>query len=289
MVRSCEWYTARRSCQKKELQQVLKMSENPNETKLVNFAMANSIRRKIINFLADGYRSTGEIGEIVEKATLGFHLKILKDAGLIELEEETVKLSEYGTNFLKGKKEKNAEEITDFSQAKPIEIARVKQVLPCIADSSKLRVSANMTPPLSGVLKLLEPLFPRSNYSDRKDSLIIQKGEIITTVYGSGKVSIRMVENEDEAKEELERLKSIINEAIAKGVAPAPREKAKVDLIEIYKYLPQTNCGKCGEQGCYSFAIKLMARQVALERCTLLKEPEYASKQEHLQVLTSYI
>ena len=207
------------------------MSENPNETKLVNFAMANSIRRKIINFLADGYRSTGEIGEIVDKATLGFHLNILKDAGLIELEEETVKLSEYGTNFLKGKKEKNAEEITDFSQAKPIEIARVKQVLPCIADSSKLRVSANMTPPLGGVLKLLEPLFPRSNYSDRKDSLIIQKGEIITTIYGSGKVSIRMVENEYEAKEELERLKSIINEAIAKGEAPAPREKVKVDLM----------------------------------------------------------
>ncbi len=146
-----------------------------------------------------------------------------------------------------------------------------------------------MTPPLGVVLKLLEPLFPRSNYSDRKDSLIIQKGEIITTIYGSGKVSIRMVENENEAKEELERLKSIINEAIAKGEAPAPREKIKVDLIEIYKHLPQTNCGKCGEQGCYSFAIKFMARQASLDRCTPLKEPEYAINQERLQFLAAYI
>ncbi|MDQ1276847.1 MAG: hypothetical protein QG610_2425 [Euryarchaeota archaeon] len=265
------------------------MSENTHETKLVNFAMANSTRRKIINFLENDCRSTGKIGEIIGESTLDFHLRILQQAGLIELEEGIVKLSEYGKNFLKNKTEKSEEKTVDFSQAKPVEIARIRQVLPCIADSSRLRVSANMTPPLGGILKLLEPLFPRSNYSERKDSLIIQKGEIITTIYGSGKVSIRMIKNEDEAKEELERLKSIINEAIIKGVAPAPKEKIRVDLKEVYKHLPQTNCGKCGEQGCYSFAIKLMARQVSLERCTLLKEPKYASNQEHLQVLVNYI
>ena len=251
--------------------------------------MANGTRRKIINFLANGCRSNGEIGEIIEKKKLDFHLKVLQQAGLIEFEEGTVKLSEYGKMFLKNKTGQNEEKTADFSQAKPVEIAEIRQLSPCIADSSRLRVSANMIPPLGGILNLLEPLFPRSNYSDRKDSLIIQKGEIITTIYGSGKVSIRMIKNEDEAKEVLESLKTIINEAIAKGVAPAPREKVRVDLMEIYKYLPQTNCRKCSEQGCYSFAIKLMSRQVALDRCVLLKEPEYANNQEHLQILTAYI
>ena len=77
------------------------MSENTSDTKLVNFAMANATRRKIINFLADGDKNTGEIGGIVGKAMLDFHLKILQQASLIELEEEAVKLSEYGRNFLK--------------------------------------------------------------------------------------------------------------------------------------------------------------------------------------------
>ncbi|MDY9925220.1 hypothetical protein [Methanosarcina sp.] len=54
-----------------------------------------------------------------------------------------------------------------------------------------------MFPPPGGILKLLKPLFPRSNYSDGKNSLIIQKGEIITTIYGSGKISIRMIKNEN--------------------------------------------------------------------------------------------
>ena len=265
------------------------MPENTDETKLVNFAMANKARRKIINFLANGDRNIEEIEEIVGKSTLDFHLKILQQANLIELEEETVKLSEYGRNFLKSKKEKGTEEIKDLSQAKPVEIVEIRQLLPCIADPSKFRVIANMAPPLGGILKILEPIFPRGNYSDRKDSLIVKNGEIITTIYGSGKVSMRMVKNEDEAREELEKLKSTINEAISKGVVPAPREKISVELMDIYKYLPQTNCGKCGEQGCYSFAIKLMAGQVTLEKCTPLKEPEYAYNEEQLQFLAVYI
>lgn len=265
------------------------MSGGTSETKLVNFAMGNKTRRKIINFLANGHRNVEEIEVLVGKKMLDFHLKILQDAGLIELEEGTVKISEYGKNFLKGNKERGTDEIQDLSRAKPVEIAEVKQLLPCIADSTKFRVVANMVPPLGGILKILEPIFSRGNYSDKKNSLIVQKGEIITTICGSGKVVMRMVKNEDEAREELENLKNTINGTIKKGVVPPPREKLRVELMDIYKYLPQTNCRECGEQGCYSFAIRLMAGQVSLDRCTQLKDPGYETNLERLQFLVTYI
>jgi ArsR family metal-binding transcriptional regulator len=265
------------------------MPGNPNEIKLVNNAMSNVTRRKIMNFLADGDRTVEEIGGDVGKAMLDFHLKVLQQASLIELGEGTAKLSEYGRNFLKGKEDKGEEKHADLSQAKPVEIVEVRQLLPCIADSSKFRVIANMTPPLGGTLRVLEPLFPRGRYSDRINALIMQKGETITTIYGTGKVTLTMIKNEGEAREALENLRNIINEAIAKGVAPAPREKVRVEPMEIYKYLPQTNCGKCSEQSCYTFAIKLMGGEVTLDKCTPLKEPGYATNQEHLQVLSAYI
>jgi ArsR family metal-binding transcriptional regulator len=63
-----------------------------------------------------------------------------------------------------------------------VEIAEIRQLLPCIADSSKFRVIANMAPPLGGILKILEPIFLKGNYLDRKDSLIVKSGEIITTI-----------------------------------------------------------------------------------------------------------
>jgi len=265
------------------------MPGNPNEIKLVNNAMSNATRRKIMNFLENGERSTEEIGGEIGKSMLDFHLKVLQQASLIELEEGTAKLSEYGRNFLKGKEDKGEEKNADISKAKPVEIAEVRQLLPCIADSSKFRVIANMAPPLGGTLKILEPLFPRGRYSDRINALIMQKGEIITTIYGTGKVTMTMIKNEGEAGEALKNLRNTINEAIAKGVAPAPREKVRVEPMEIYKYLPQTNCGKCSEQSCYTFSIKLMSGEVSLDKCTPLKEPGYSTNQEHLQVLTAYI
>jgi ArsR family metal-binding transcriptional regulator len=265
------------------------MPGNPNEIKLVNNAMSNATRRKIMNFLVDGDRSTEEIGGEVGKTMLDFHLKLLQQASLIEMEEGAVKLSEYGKNFLKDKEEKSADKTADISQAKPIEITEVRQLLPCIADSSKFRVIANIAPPLGGTLKVLESLFPRGKYSDKIGALIIQKGEIITTIYGTGKVTMTMIKNESEARGELENLKSTLNSAIAKGVAPAPREKVRVEPMELYKYLPQTNCGKCGEQSCYTFAIKLMSGETSLDKCTPLKESQYATNLEHLQVLSAYI
>ena len=146
-----------------------------------------------------------------------------------------------------------------------------------------------MAPSLGGTLKIFEPLFPRGRYSDKINALIIQRGEVITTIYGTGKVTLTMIKSESEAKEALDNLRSTINEAIAKGVAPAPREKVRVEPMEIYKYLPKTNCGECGEQSCYTFAIKLMSGEVSLDKCAPLKEPEYAINQEQLQVLTAYI
>lgn len=265
------------------------MPGNPNEIKLVNNAMSNATRRKIMNFLSAGDKSTEEIGGEIGKTMLDFHLKLLQQASLIEIEDGTVRLSEYGKNFLKEKEEKGADKTADISQAKPIEITEVRQLLPCIADSSKFRVIANIAPPLGGTLKILEPIFPRGRYSDKISALIMQKGEVITTVYGTGKVTMTMIKNEDEAKKALENLRNTINEAIAKGVAPAPREKVRIEPMELYKYLPQTNCGKCGEQSCYTFAIKLMGGEVTLDKCASLKEPSYITNFEHLQVLSAYI
>ena len=151
------------------------MPGNPNEIKLVNNAMANAIRRKIMNFLADGDKNTEEIGGEVGKAMLDFHLKVLQQASLIELEDGNVRLSEYGKNFLKDKAEKSTEKIAELSQAKPVEITEIRQLLPCIADSSKFRVIANIAPPIGGALKVLEPIFPRGRYSDRINALIMKK------------------------------------------------------------------------------------------------------------------
>jgi ArsR family metal-binding transcriptional regulator len=265
------------------------MPGSPAEVKLVSNAMANATRRKIMAMLVEGRRTPDEIAKSVGPNMLDYHLQMLQQAGLAEAKEGAVEITEFGKNFMESKSEKPSEVKKDLSGTGPIEIAEVKQLLPCIADSSKFRIIARVAPPLGGALKLLEPLFPRARYSDKIGALIIQKGSVLTTIYSTGNITMTMVRSEQEAKEALEDLKKTINEAIVKGVTPVPREKVKVDHAEIFEYLPKTNCNLCGDQSCYTFAIKLVGGETTLDKCTPLLDARHATSLEHLKALVVYL
>jgi ArsR family metal-binding transcriptional regulator len=244
------------------------MPESPAEIKLVSNAMSNATRRNIMNLLSENARSKEDIGRALGQAMLDYHLQILQRAGLINIREEMLELTHFGKNLLESKAEKSTEIKKDLSGTKPIEVVEVKQLLPCIADKSKYRVIARLEPPLGGALKVLEPLFPRARYSENLGILIIQRGNILITAYSTGNITMTMITGNDEAEQILEDFKEIINEAIEKGITPVAREKVNVDHAHIYEYLPKTNCRICGEQSCYSFAIRLVSKNMLLTLST---------------------
>jgi len=55
--------------------------------------------------------------------------------------------------------------------------------------------------------------------------------------------------------------------------------------MEIWGYLPGTNCGECGEKTCLAFASLLKERKRKLELCTPLFEARYAEKRKRLAEL----
>jgi ArsR family metal-binding transcriptional regulator len=251
--------------------------------------MANATRRKIMAMLVEKERTREEIETAAGGSMLDYHLQMLQQAGLAEMKEGRIVLTDFGKNFMESKAEKPAEARKDLAGTKPLQVVELRQLLPCIADSTKFRIIARFEPPLGGALKLLEPLFPRARYSDRIGALIIQKGNILITIYATGNVTMTMIKSEEEARETLEDLKKTINDAIVKGVTPVPREKVKVDHAEIYEYLPKTNCQICGEQSCYAFAIKLVGRETSLDKCTPLLEAKFATNLEHIRTLLEYL
>jgi ArsR family metal-binding transcriptional regulator len=258
------------------------------DVKLVSNAMANATRRKIMAMLVEKDRTRDEIETVAGGSMLDYHLQMLEQAGLAEMKEDRIVLTDFGKNFMESKAEKPAE-AKNLAGTRPLQVVELRQLLPCIADSTKFRIIARFEPPLGGALKLLEPLFPRARYSEKIGALIIQKGNILITIYATGNVTMTMIKSDEEARETLEDLKKTINEAIAKGVTPVPREKVKVDHAEIYKYLPKTDCGICEEQSCYAFAIKLVGRESSLEKCTPLLEARYGTNLEHIRTLLEYL
>lgn len=46
--------------------------------------------------------------------------------------------------------------------------------------------------------------------------------------------------------------------------------------IDVYKYLPKTNCKECGETNCMAFSAKLVTREATLQDCKPLLDPKQA-------------
>jgi len=58
--------------------------------------------------------------------------------------------------------------------------------------------------------------------------------------------------------------------------------KAEISPIDIYKFLPRTNCGECGEKTCMAFATKLASREARLQDCPPLLKPEFKATYQKL-------
>ncbi len=60
----------------------------------------------------------------------------------------------------------------------------------------------------------------------------------------------------------------------------------KATLLTVYKLLPQTNCGECGEVNCMTFASNLLERKMTVKECPpLVKDPKYRAQAQKLEEL----
>jgi ArsR family metal-binding transcriptional regulator len=95
--------------------------------------------------------------------------------------------------------------------------------------------------------------------------------------------------DKEEAKEVLQKIKDIINEAYRvylKYGKPSSKEieaGMKLDWMDIYNHLPKTNCGKCGFQTCSAFSISLLQGETQLAKCISLREGEFAQNLKKLK------
>ena len=66
------------------------------DVKLVSNAMANATRRKIMAMLVESNRTQEEISKSVGQSMLDYHLQMLQQAGLIEIKQDAVVLTDFG-------------------------------------------------------------------------------------------------------------------------------------------------------------------------------------------------
>jgi len=84
----------------------------------------------------------------------------------------------------------------------------------------------------------------------------------------------------DSLSEVLGEVRRIIEDArrdaLTIGVPSEEEKWNKLDTLKLYRCLPKTNCGECGEATCIALAVKVLSGERRLSECPLLKRKEYS-------------
>ena len=153
----------------------------------------------------------------------------------------------------------------------------------CPIPQFSISIEAKTPESLEGVIEVLAIKYPPSKaiYSKEYRSVTLRIFNRMIGIYESGLIAF-CAENLDDAKRVLGEVKKIIEDArrdaLTMGV-PSEEEVEKwnkLDTLKLYRCLPKTNCGECGEATCIALAAKVLSGERKLSECSLLKRKEYS-------------
>jgi ArsR family metal-binding transcriptional regulator len=156
----------------------------------------------------------------------------------------------------------------------------LKEVMPCIKDPSRIRfiAQANVEFPRE-LIATLSFMFPPglTVYDEGSGALTLKLWDRLITIFPSGRVGVTYTLDLNEAREVLGRVKELIVKAegeLKRYGAPSREEveaRRKLTALQLYKYLPKTNCRLCGEATCMALAVKVLNGESRLQLCKPLK------------------
>ncbi|RUM89375.1 MAG: hypothetical protein DSZ24_01350 [Thermodesulfatator sp.] len=140
----------------------------------------------------------------------------------------------------------------------------------------------------------LTPLLPYLNavarvvyYDPEEPVLIFRLGDNKVAVRKDN-VQISNLTDQEEARQLREEVERFLTEVWEKRGEISPRLEPRrlPPALEIYRCLPGTNCGECGEPSCMAFAVKLSTLEAEPQACRpLYQDPQFAEKRAALQKL----
>ena len=144
-------------------------------------------------------------------------------------------------------------------------------VAPCIADEKKIRLIAYFSCNISEILPYLNAVIKGASYNKNAPTLTYTKGRRVINLYNI-KVAIAKADDIIDAWNILNELKELTNKTYQNRdkIKPNYEEKVKITALQIYGWLPKTNCRLCGEATCLAFACRLLLGEQKLSKCAPL-------------------
>jgi ArsR family metal-binding transcriptional regulator len=125
----------------------------------------------------------------------------------------------------------------------------------------------------------LNSIIKSAQYNPKAPTLSYKTGVRMITLYAK-KVAIAKADDLLDAWHYLKEIKDRIEYVHSKReeITPDYQKSDPPTPLDIYKLLPQANCGLCDDPTCLAFAARLVAGECHPDDCPLLKENEHADR-----------
>ncbi len=156
----------------------------------------------------------------------------------------------------------------------------------CDDDGKSVSIQATLPKDVSAIFPYVNASLPGCSYN--------HAGKVLNWGEGRHKIVLRPQElaisnlpSWEQAQAALARLADFLNETWERRDTLTPREEAypQPHPLAVYKQLPNTNCRACGRPTCYTFALKLITREMVLDDCPVLAELDWAEQKDGLRAM----
>ena len=141
-------------------------------------------------------------------------------------------------------------------------------VAPCMADEKKIRLIGYFNRDITEILPYINAVIKGASYNKGASILTYAKERRLINLYNI-KITIAKADDIIDAWVVLDEVKKLINDTYHNRdtIKPSYEEKVKVTALQIYGWLPKTNCRACGEATCLAFACRLLLGEQKLSKC----------------------
>lgn len=188
---------------------------------------------------------------------------------------------DYEEDFFKRAKDYNVSE----SSEEFLKSITLCYVAPCMADEKKIRLIGYFDRDITEILPYINAVIKGASYNKGASILTYVKERRLINLYNI-KITIAKAGDIIDAWVVLDEVKKLVNDTYRRRntIKPSYEEKVKVTALQIYGWLPKTNCRACGEATCLAFAVRLLLGEQKLLKCAPLStESRFAENKKIMQ------
>ena len=154
----------------------------------------------------------------------------------------------------------------------------------CRPGAMSVQCFAHLDQDVSPALPYINAVLGGFEYIKDPPSVTFRAHGKLITVRGR-KIAVNALQDEIEAKNIVEWIKREINAAWESKAEIEPRYEGlpRIQIIEILKFLPKTNCGACGAPTCLVFATQVAEGAKDGSNCPPLASPHRERLKTYLQ------